>query len=89
MRPVAGIAVLALGLGLVLLSVLNWPLWQPAILGIVLALSVLIERRYRGKASGPKTGWQPTDEKFIDEESGQLMQVWYHPATGRRDYRPI
>lgn len=89
MRPVAGIAVLTVGLGLVLLSVLCWPLWPPAVMGAVLVLSVLIERRYRGKASGPETGWQPTDEKFIDEESGRLMQVWYHPATGRRDYRPI
>jgi hypothetical protein len=56
-------------------------------MGGVLALSVVIERRYRGKASGPKPAG--SHGKFIDEETGQLMQVWYHPATGRRDYRPL
>ena len=42
MRPVAGIAVLTVGLGLVLLSVLCWPLWPPAVMGAVLVLSVLL-----------------------------------------------
>jgi hypothetical protein len=87
----AGIVVLSVGLGMVLISVLLWPLWPLAIMGSVLAVSALIERRYRGGGSPPGTepGWQPTEEKFIDEESGRLMQVWYHPATGQRDYRPV
>jgi hypothetical protein len=36
----------------------------------------------------PESGWEPTPEKFLDEDTGQVMQVWYHPGTGQRDYRP-
>ncbi|MDE1915543.1 MAG: hypothetical protein KGJ57_10955 [Sphingomonadales bacterium] len=87
MRPLVGIAVLTLGGALILLSILLWPLWPPAFFGLILILSALIERRYRGKTV-PETGWEPTSERFIDDESGVTMQVWYNPATGQRDYRP-
>jgi hypothetical protein len=87
MRPLAGIAVLALGGALLIVSILLWPLWPPALFGLILIASALIERRYHGKAAA-QTGWQPTPEKFIDDETGRLMQVWYNPATGQRDYRP-
>jgi len=46
--------------------------------------------RYRGGrkvASGP-TGAAPTDEVFIDPETGRRMRVWFDPATWQRDYRP-
>ncbi len=87
MRPLAGIAVLTLGGGSVLVSLLLWPFWPPALFGLVLIASALIERRYRA-APTPQAGWEPTPEKFFDDETGRLMQVWYNPATGQRDYRP-
>jgi uncharacterized protein YbjQ (UPF0145 family) len=58
------------------------------VMGAIMAISVLVERRYRGRASRPESGWEPTPEKFLDEDTGQVMQVWYHPGTGQRDYRP-
>lgn len=53
---------------------------------VILATAVL-EPIY-GKANGaPKgAGWRPTDERFIDPETGELVTVWYDPATGDRRY---
>lgn len=88
MRPIAGMLVLSVGLGLVLIALWFWPMWPLAVMGGILAASALIERRYRrsSPAAGP---WQPTNEKFVDDESGRIMQVWYNPETGQRDYRPL
>lgn len=45
--------------------------------------------RYRGSrgSAAPGGGARPTDEVFIDPNSGQRMRVWYDPVTGQRDYR--
>lgn len=44
--------------------------------------------RYRGEARRPAGGARPTDEVFIDPETGQRMRVWYDERSGRREYRP-
>ena len=64
-----------------------------AIWGAVLVTAVLVERwRYRpGSHAGPRandSAWQRTDERFVDPESGQAMQVFYNPRTGERRYEP-
>jgi hypothetical protein len=58
------------------------------IVGIVIALFGW--DRYRGGRRNVSNGGasQPTDEVFIDPETGRRMRVWYDPATGKRDYRP-
>ena len=38
------------------------------------------------RAAAPEEGWQQTDERFIDPESGQPVQVFYNPRTGERRY---
>jgi hypothetical protein len=46
--------------------------------------------RYRGsrnRATGSSAA-QPTDEVFIDPDTGQRMRVWYDASTGHREYRP-
>ena len=30
--------------------------------------------------------WVATDERFVDPETGKLVTVYYHPATGERRY---
>jgi hypothetical protein len=88
MRPVAGLLALSLA-GLLIAAALGfWQVWPLGVIGTLLALSVLVERRYRRRPELPETGWEPTSEKFLDEDTGQVMQVWYHPGTGQRDYRP-
>jgi hypothetical protein len=45
--------------------------------------------RYRGgrKSGSADSAAQPTDEVFVDPESGKRMRVWYDAATGQREYR--
>lgn len=48
--------------------------------------------RYRGgpKAApgAPPSPAQPTNEVFLDPDTGRRMRVWYDATTGRREYRP-
>jgi hypothetical protein len=60
-----------------------------ALWGCIIAAAVLVERwRYRSRDAAPDGDWQPTEERFIDPESGQAMQVLYNPRTGERRYEP-
>ena len=54
----------------------------------VLILGLLVERwRYRELAgTRPGPGWEKTGERFVDPETGKLVTVWFHPATGERRY---
>lgn len=57
--------------------------------GGLLTVAVLFERwRYEAKHQDLSGDWEETEERFIDPESGKLMQVWYQPATGERRYLP-
>ncbi len=61
--------------------------------GIVL-LALLFERwRYRPKTSvaadADQQDWQATGERFVDPDSGQLMQVYFHSKTGERRYEVV
>lgn len=44
--------------------------------------------RYRGRRATSSGTFHPTDEVFVDPESGQRTRVWYDAASGRREYRP-
>jgi hypothetical protein len=55
---------------------------------VILLVGLLIER-FRYKALGaalPGPDWQRTDERFVDPETGKLVTVYFHPATGERRY---
>jgi hypothetical protein len=54
-------------------------------------LALLLERwRYRPKpslaSSADEQHWQATGERFVDPDSGRLMQVYFHAKTGERRY---
>lgn len=38
------------------------------------------------RAQRPDPHWQATGERFIDPESGALVEVWYDPRDGARHY---
>ena len=62
------------------------------ILGVLLVGSLGLERRYGrpGKQrSVPHSDWQLTQERFIDEETGEAVEVWVDPLTGERRYEPL
>ena len=65
------------------------PLAWPALIGAGLfVLGTFYERfGYRGgTVSGAGGRWQQTSERFLDEESGLPVTVWFNPATGERRY---
>jgi hypothetical protein len=69
------------------MSVTSWVIIAIVIAGIVIALFGW--DRYRGnRRSTNGSAAQPTDEVFIDPDSGRTMRVWYDQGSGEREYRP-
>ena len=59
-----------------------------AINGLIIVGAILFERSsYRSNANRTNGNWQPTGERFNDPTSGQIVEVYYNPQTGERDYR--
>jgi hypothetical protein len=62
------------------------------IVGALVMVSVMLERRYGRPGTPPRldhSDWQLTNEKFIDDETGQALVVWIDPLTGERRYEPV
>ena len=62
--------------------------WPSLLFTAVLFIGVVFERvRYGAAQRRPVGGtWQETTERFIDDESGRPVTVWFDPATGKRRY---
>jgi hypothetical protein len=78
---IAGAVVLALfGCGPAAIGLAGWAL--------VLVVGLLIERwRYKPLAErSPGPDWTATDERFVDPETGKLVTVYFHAASGERRY---
>lgn len=77
----AGIALV----GLLLLRFAAGPM--VLILGLLIVVTAALEPIY-GRADGTPRGphWSPTDERFIDPETGKLVRVWFDAKTGDRRY---
>ena len=59
-----------------------------AINGLIIAGGILLERSsYRSTIDGTQGKWQATGERFNDPTSGKIIEVYYNPQTGQRDYR--
>ena len=59
-----------------------------AINGVLIAGGILFERSgYRSQVNRTQGKWQPTGERFNDPTTGQIVEVYYDPQTGARDYR--
>lgn len=59
-----------------------------AVWGAVAIVAVLFEPwRYAPNVTRNQGRWQATGERFHDPASGDLIEVFYNPATGERDYR--
>jgi hypothetical protein len=56
--------------------------------GLILIVGLVIERwRYKPLAErSPGPDWTATDARFVDPETGKLVTVYYHPASGERRY---
>jgi hypothetical protein len=70
------------------MGVVEWVALAVVVAGTVIALFGW--DRYRGnraKVGGGRGGSLPTDEVFVDPETGRRTRVWYDPGTGQREYR--
>jgi hypothetical protein len=58
--------------------------------GFILVSAMLLERkRYHTPVDRTQGYWQSTSERFVDPTTQQLMEVFYNPATGEREYREV
>ncbi|HEX2669006.1 MAG TPA: hypothetical protein VHP13_11590 [Gammaproteobacteria bacterium] len=82
------VAVGCLVLGLFTLATGLWPAAFWLLLnGSVLVLGLVFERwRYKPAQAPHAAKGAPTGERFIDPETGALMEVYYDAATGERSY---
>lgn len=83
------LAIVLLVLGVAVVSAFFNPETLPAVVMLaILAAALAFERRHYGQAVArpAEEGWIETREQFIDDASGKLVRVWYHPATGARRY---
>jgi hypothetical protein len=68
-------------------SVTDWVLLAIVIAGVAAAAFGL--DRYRGnRKTASDSAAQPTDEVFIDPDTGRTTRVWYDERSGTREYRP-
>jgi hypothetical protein len=54
---------------------------------IAIVLAAVGWDRYRPHRDNPSPRAQPTNEVFVDPETGRRMRVWIEPGTGVREYR--
>jgi hypothetical protein len=60
--------------------------WPMLLVAALFVAGTLFERfHYRG-SEAIDGDWQPTAEKFIDDESGRPVTVWFNRRTGARRY---
>ena len=87
---VFGVLMLAAALTLLLLGQIVPGIWL-AIWGVALTAGVAYERwRYKGNlARPPGAAFKPTGERFVDPGTGQLVEVYYDQASGKRSYVDI
>ncbi|MBV8634874.1 MAG: hypothetical protein JO002_10325 [Burkholderiaceae bacterium] len=84
------LSIVLMGAGVCLSVSSGHVIWPLLIWGAILFLATLFERwRYGANAKREGEGWLVTDERFIDPESGKLMQVYYQASTGERRYEPV
>ena len=84
---VLGFALLVLGAGVVLLAVQPANAFPLLLFGTLLILGTVFERwRYKQPKAASAAKGAPTGERFVDPETGALMEVWYDAATGERSY---
>ena len=61
-----------------------------AVNGLILVSAMFFERqRYRSRVDRTQGDFQPTGERFVDPTTERLMEVFYNPTTGEREYREV
>ncbi|HSN18114.1 MAG TPA: hypothetical protein VLV87_07875 [Gammaproteobacteria bacterium] len=86
-KVVLGFAILMLGGGVLLLFAQPENAFPLLMFGVLLTLGTVFERwRYKQPKTAATARGSATGERFVDPETGALMEVWYDAATGERSY---
>ena len=83
-----GLGTVAVLTGIGLMATGHWTGISMLVAGALLLVGTLYERVHYKKPvlRAPGPGWQPTHERFIDEETGKAITVWIEPGSGERVY---
>jgi hypothetical protein len=65
----------------------EWIILAVVVVGIIIALFGWDRYRDNKKSAGESIGSQPTNEVFVDPNTGRRTRVWYNATTGEREYR--
>jgi hypothetical protein len=90
LRTIVAILGALFAAGALMLAVLRCfpPAGILAVWALIFLVGLAVERwRYKplaGRPPGPD--WQKTDERFVDPETGKLVTVYFHAASGERRY---
>lgn len=63
--------------------------WPMIVIPATPLVGIIFERfHYSGNASAasPRGDWRATNERFLDDETGRPVLVWFNPTTGARKY---
>lgn len=62
--------------------------WPMLLFPAIVVAGIVFERfRYDGNATDAAPGdWRVTNERFLDEETGRPVTVWFNSTTGERKY---
>lgn len=83
------IGLIVLGLSLIGVALGRGPFWPFFLLALLILASALLEPLYGrlvGRSGLGHGAWRPSGERFIDPETGRLVEVWFEPSTGERRY---
>ncbi|HTR83400.1 MAG TPA: hypothetical protein VMI56_02905 [Reyranella sp.] len=82
-----GVAVLVVGI-VVASSTSALPAAWFLIVGGAITAGTLLERVFYKPLHGaaPGGGWTKTGERFVDPDSGKMVDVFFNPTTGERKY---
>jgi hypothetical protein len=63
-------------------------IWLGGIVLVVLIWLLFRQGGYKRQPldAPPGPDWQPTEERFVDPSSGEVLDVWFHPRSGERAY---
>lgn len=86
-KALLGIGILLLGVGVLMLFAQPTNAFPLLLFGGLLTASAVFERwRYKQPKTAAAARGTPTGERFVDPESGALMEVYYDASTGERTY---
>ena len=54
----------------------------------LIGLGTVFDAGYLAKRRDLRGAWQRTAEREVDHQSGQVLEVWYDPVSGERQYLP-